>query len=182
MPVLTIAKSHIGNFAQGQRGATYTVTVSNSSNAGPTSGTVTVTEAVPAGMTLVSMNGGATWTCAVLPVCTTTNVLNPGSSYAAITVTVNVGTSAPSPLSNQVSVSYGASGSAAVSDSTTIDPFSPCDINQDRSIDMNDIRAIMLQVLGGPPPYNDLNHDGVVNMLDVQKVVNAIAGPGCIVP
>src|SRR5207244_3290462 len=41
LPDLTIAKTHSGNFAQGQTGATYTITATNSGFA-PTSGIVTV--------------------------------------------------------------------------------------------------------------------------------------------
>ncbi len=40
---------------------TYSVVVSNGAAAGPTKGTVTMTETVPAGLTLVSM-AGAGWT------------------------------------------------------------------------------------------------------------------------
>ena len=65
--VLSVVKTHSGTFTLGQTGATYSLTVSNANGVGPTSGTVTVTETVPAGMTLVSMNGGVTWNCAVLP-------------------------------------------------------------------------------------------------------------------
>src|SRR5207253_1693170 len=89
--VLSISKSHTGNFIQGQQNATYTVTVSNGSAAGPTSGTVTVTDTVPAGMTLVSM-AGTGWTCPGTAAnnCTRSDVLNGNASYPAITVTVNV--------------------------------------------------------------------------------------------
>ena len=63
-PKWSIAKTHTGNFVAGQNNATYTVTVSNQIGAsvGPTSGTATVTETVPTGMTLVSM-AGKNWTC-----------------------------------------------------------------------------------------------------------------------
>src|ERR1019366_4887513 len=81
-PVLSIAKSHTGNFTQGQNEATYTATVSNTGT-GPTSGTATVTETVPTAMTLVSM-AGTGWNCTVLPICTTSSVLNGGASYPAI--------------------------------------------------------------------------------------------------
>jgi hypothetical protein len=54
-PVLGITKMHTGNFSPRQSGATYTVTVSNLAGAAATSGTVTVTETVPSGLTLVSM-------------------------------------------------------------------------------------------------------------------------------
>ncbi len=116
--VLSITKTHTGNFTQGQRNATYTATVSNRANAAPTSGTVTVTETAPSGLTLVSM-AGTGWTCAASS-CTRSDALNGGGSYPAITVTVNVAANASSPQVNQVNVSGGGSGSAAATDSTTI--------------------------------------------------------------
>jgi hypothetical protein len=117
-PVLSTSKTHTGNFTQGQAGATYTVTVSNAASAGPTSGTVTVTETIPAGLTLVSM-AGTGWTCAA-NACTRSDALAAGASYPPITVTVNVATNATSPQVNAVSVSGGGSGSANATDSTTI--------------------------------------------------------------
>jgi uncharacterized repeat protein (TIGR01451 family) len=119
-PVLSISKIHTGNFAQGQNGATYTVTVSNSSVAGtgPTNGTmVTVTDTVPSGLTLVSM-AGTGWTCPTT--CTRLDVLAAGASYPAITVTVNVAANAPTPQVNAVSVSGGGSANANTTDSTVI--------------------------------------------------------------
>jgi hypothetical protein len=44
LPVLSIAKTHTGNFTQGQTGATYSVMVSNTTGAGQTSRVVTVTD------------------------------------------------------------------------------------------------------------------------------------------
>ncbi len=46
-PSLSIAKTHNGPFAQGQRGAIFTVAVSNAAGAAPTSGAVTVMENIP---------------------------------------------------------------------------------------------------------------------------------------
>ncbi len=117
-PVLSISKAHTGNFTQGQAGAMYTVTVSNAASGGSTSGLVTVTETVPSGLSLVSM-AGTGWTC-VSNTCTRSDALAAGSSYAAITVTVNVAANATSPQVNAVSVSGGGSGSANTTDSTTI--------------------------------------------------------------
>jgi uncharacterized membrane protein len=117
-PVLTIAKSHAGNFTQGQNGAAYSVTVSDTAGAGPTSGAVTVTETVPSGLTLVSM-AGLGWTCTSNH-CTRSDVLNPGASYPAIAVTVNVGAGASSPQVNSASVSGGGSASAGAMDSTVV--------------------------------------------------------------
>ncbi|MGH9711792.1 MAG: InlB B-repeat-containing protein [Candidatus Acidiferrales bacterium] len=122
-PALSIAKTHVGNFTQGQKNAQYTVTVSNATGAGPTNGTVTVTDTIPSGLTLVSMNGTG-WSCGPAQnpsnVCTRTDALVAGASYPAITVTVNVMSSATSPQVNSVMVSGGGSASATANDSTTI--------------------------------------------------------------
>jgi hypothetical protein len=117
---LTIAKTHTGNFIQGQSNAAYTVVVSNQAGAGPTNGAVTVTEAVPSGLTLVSM-AGTGWTC---PnggtTCTRNDPLAAGAGYPPITVTVNVSGTATTPQINSVSVSGGGSATAGATDPTTI--------------------------------------------------------------
>lgn len=92
--------------------------MSNAASGGPTSGTVTVTETVSSGLSLVSMAGSG-WACAGAS-CTRSDALAGGSSYPSIAVTVNVASSAGSPQVNQVSVSGGNSVSANASDSTTI--------------------------------------------------------------
>ncbi len=108
----------MGSFTQGQNGALYTITVGNAAGAGPTSGTVTVTETSPSGLSLVSM-AGTGWTCAA-NACTRSDTLAAGASYPTITVTVNVAANASSPQVNAVSVSGGGSASANANDSTTI--------------------------------------------------------------
>jgi len=119
-PTLTIAKSHSGNFTQDQQGATYTLTVSNAASAGATSGTVTVTDTAPSGLTLVSM-AGTGWSCAA-NVCTRPDSLAAGASYPPITVTVNVAPTAPSPEVNTATVSGGGSALALATDNTVIAP------------------------------------------------------------
>jgi uncharacterized repeat protein (TIGR01451 family) len=114
---LNITKAHSGSFTQGQSDATYTVTVSNQAF-GATSGTVTVTETLPVGLTLVSMEGTG-WICASTD-CTRSDSLGSGSSYPAITVTVNVASDAPSQAINQVSVSGGGSAGANATDPTAV--------------------------------------------------------------
>ena len=120
-PVLSVGKTHTGSFTQGQTNVTYTVTVSNSASAGPTAGTVTVSEAVPGALTLVSM-AGASWTCGG-STCTRSDALTAGASYPAITVTANVASNAASQVTNQVTVSGGGSASATANDVTNIAPF-----------------------------------------------------------
>ena len=61
LPDLTIVKSHTGNFSQGQVGATYSITVTNSGFSA-TSGTVTVTDTLPSGLTATAISGTG-WTC-----------------------------------------------------------------------------------------------------------------------
>jgi uncharacterized repeat protein (TIGR01451 family) len=119
-PALAITKTHTGNFTQGQQGATYTVTVSNGANAGPTSGTVTVTDTIPSGLTLVSM-AGTNWTCASNS-CERSDGLLAGASYQVITVTVNVAGNAAASVTNSVSASGGGSPTANATDLTTISP------------------------------------------------------------
>jgi hypothetical protein len=91
-PVLAITKTHTGNFNRGQTGATYTITVSDT-GADPTVGTVTVTDTLPnVNNTLVATNiAGTGWSCVLATLtCTRGDVLNSGSSYPPITLTVNV--------------------------------------------------------------------------------------------
>jgi hypothetical protein len=117
-PTLSIGKTHVGNFMKGQTGAIYTVTVSNGVGTAPTTGTVTVTETLPGGLTLVSMAGNG-WTCASTT-CTRSDSLAAGASYPSIIVTVNVTAIANSPQVNSVSVSGGGSVAANAIDSTLI--------------------------------------------------------------
>ena len=118
VPVLSVTSTHSGNFIQGQSGAAYTVTVSNQAGAGATTGTVTVIETVPSGLTLASMSGTG-WSCTG-NTCTRSDVLSAGSSYPAIAVTANVAANAGSPLMNSVSVSGGGSAMSMGTDSTVV--------------------------------------------------------------
>jgi hypothetical protein len=81
------------------------VTVTNS-GAAPTTGAVTVTEALPS-LTPVSMLGN-NWTC-TQPIgpCLRRDALGAGLNYEPITVTVNVPATAPSSVANTATVSGG---------------------------------------------------------------------------
>src|SRR4030095_5764866 len=108
-PDLTVSKTHVGNFVQGQTGAQYTITVNNVGASGVRSqDTVTVVDTLPAGLAATAMSG-FNWDCDVATVtCTKNFALAPGQSYPAITLTVSVAGNAGSPLVNSVSVSGGA--------------------------------------------------------------------------
>lgn len=122
-PVLQITKTHTGNFFQGQTNAAYTVRVSNAVGAAPTTGTVTVTDTLPPGLSLVSMSGNG-WNCSGRT-CTRGDALAGGGNYPDIQVLVNVGPGATSPQVNTVTVSGGGSGPATALDSTIISSFQP---------------------------------------------------------
>ncbi len=118
--VLSIQSGHSGSFTLGQTGAAYTLTVANGSGAAATAGAVTVTEVLPAGMTLASMSGTG-WTCTVSSAtCTRSDALSGGSSYPAITVTVNVSASALAQLTNEASVTGGGAPAGGAQDLTLI--------------------------------------------------------------
>ena len=105
-PDLTISKSHTGNFSVGQTGAAYTITISNAGH-GPTLGTVTVTDALPSGLTATAISGTG-WSCTLGTLtCTRGDALAVGSSYPAITLTVNVSNNAPSLVTNTAAVAGG---------------------------------------------------------------------------
>jgi len=121
-PVLAIAKSHSGNFTQGQSGA-YTITVSNTGN-GPTNAAVQVSDTLPAGLTAASVQTTG-WTCAIGPpvACNRSDALGATASYAAITVMVNVAANAPASVTNTATVSGGgAAAGATANDATYINP------------------------------------------------------------
>jgi hypothetical protein len=94
--------------------------VSNGPGAGPTNGTVAVTEILPAALGLVTMAGSG-WTCSApaAPTCTRSDALSGGSSYPEITVTVNVSATATAQLTNEATVS-GGGGNIALTEDLTI--------------------------------------------------------------
>jgi uncharacterized protein (TIGR03437 family) len=124
LPDLTIAKSHAGNFTQGQTGAQYVIAVTNSGIGPVVAGnTVTVVDALPTGLTATAI-AGTNWNCALATLtCTRADALAVSASYPAITVTVNVAATAPSSVTNRATVSGGGESNTAndaASDAATI--------------------------------------------------------------
>ena len=103
---LTIAKTHSGNFARGQGGSTYTLTVRNI-GPGPTISSVTVTDTLPAGISATAVTGTG-WACTTTPVsCSRSDVLASNASYEAITIAVTVANSVGAQVTNVAAVSGG---------------------------------------------------------------------------
>ena len=123
---LAITKTHFGNFSQGDTGDTFTINVANVGNL-PSTGTITVTDALPSGLTATAISGFG-WTANLSTLtCTRSNTLYAGASYPPITVTVNVSASAPASLTNTAAVSGGGDANSAnntASDITVINASS----------------------------------------------------------
>jgi uncharacterized repeat protein (TIGR01451 family) len=101
---LAISKTHSGNFTVGQNGV-YTLSVSNN---GPNdeTGTITVTDTLPAGLTYVSATGTG-WTCGAVAqdvTCTHAGPLANGASLPDITLTVGVAAAAQPSVTNTAMV------------------------------------------------------------------------------
>jgi len=116
-PVLSVTSAHSRSFTAGQTG-TYTVTVANAASSGPTNGVITVTEILPLSLTLVSV-AGTGWTCAGTT-CERSDSWPGGATLPGITVTVNVSASAPSQVTNLVTVSGGNAAQTGTEDFTLI--------------------------------------------------------------
>ncbi len=108
-----------GSIYRGASGGTFTVTISNVGTA-PTSGTVTVTNVLSAGLTATGISGGASWKCTLSTLaCTRSDSLAVSASYPAITVTVTTSATAPGGVTDTVSVAGG--GDVNTTDNTAQD-------------------------------------------------------------
>jgi uncharacterized repeat protein (TIGR01451 family) len=108
VPDMTVSKTSSGTFTRGSS-ASYTITASNVSALGATSGVVTVNDTLPIGLTPTSASGTG-WTCSVsgqTVSCTESTSLAASSAYAAITLTANVSQSAPATVTNTAVVGGG---------------------------------------------------------------------------
>lgn len=118
-PDLSVRKTHLENFSQGEQGAVYTIIVRNVGTAA-SAGTVTVTDVLPEGLTAVKMIGPG-WDCDTLSLtCTRSDVLAAPARYPDITLTVNVAEAAPAQVINTVTVAGG--GDVNPANNTAQDP------------------------------------------------------------
>jgi len=106
MPDLTVSMSHAGEFTQGQTGATYSATMSNSGSVATTQ-PAKLTFSLPSGLTATALSGTG-WTCTLSPLaCTRNDSLASGAHYPAATLQVNVANDARAVLFPGASVSGG---------------------------------------------------------------------------
>ena len=117
-PDLVIAKTHAGNFFQGQVGAQFTITVQNLGYSASV-GTVTVSDVLPTGLTATDI-GGTGWSCTQPGgPCTRGDALPSAGTYPVLTLTVDVAITAGSPLVNTATVAGG--GDIDPNDNTATD-------------------------------------------------------------
>ncbi|MGH9665534.1 MAG: beta strand repeat-containing protein, partial [Bryobacteraceae bacterium] len=152
LPVLTIVKTHSGNFSQGEQGAQFSVTVANQ-GPGPTGGTVTVSDTMPSGLTPVGAGTGtdASWNCTATGQtisCTNSTAVAAGSSYPALALAANVAGNATSPLSNTASVSGGGSSGSvnSAADSVTIVPAPDLTVSKSHTGDLVQGQSVAYQI------------------------------------
>lgn len=121
-PNLTISKTHTGNFAQGQTGATYTITVANTGSFWSVGG-ATVVDTLPAGLTATAIDGSG-WACTLATLtCTTSDHVPANTVLPAITVTVDVAANAPAAVTNTATLTAATLAVPLIaSDPTTIIP------------------------------------------------------------
>jgi hypothetical protein len=50
----------------------------------------------------------------------------------------------------------------------------PCDVTGDSPASVADVQLMIDEALGVAPAVNDLNHDGAIDVSDVQRVINAV--------
>jgi exo-1,4-beta-D-glucosaminidase len=137
---LAVSSAHSGSFRQGDASDAYTLTVSNAATAGPATGTVTVTDVLPPGLTPVEMTGDG-WACSLAPVtlpptksgrnappntyepqpsCQRSDSLTPGSAYPPIILRVAVADNTQPSVTNTASVSGGGAAKTGTGTDTTI--------------------------------------------------------------
>jgi hypothetical protein len=75
-----------------------------------------------------------------------------------------------------ISATFGGIKGSAV---LTVAGFGPCDVVPLGFYGVADAQREINEALGAFSPVNDLNSDGVVNVVDIQIVINAILNLGC---
>jgi hypothetical protein len=56
-----------------------------------------------------------------------------------------------------------------------------CSVSGGASAAVSDVQSLINQALGKSGPANDINSDGIVNVIDVKIVINAVLGQGCVI-
>jgi len=179
-PDLSIAAAHVGSFSQRDVADTVNLTISNVGLVS-TSGTVTVTDTLPAGLTPTAANTGTIqgWsvsTSGQTVIATRSDALAGGSAYPVLPITVSVSNTAASSLLNTASVSGGGEvnlGNDSSTDTISIItvPFTPFE-------NWRQTYFGTIDTSGDYANNADYNHDGVENLMKYALGINPITGSG----
>lgn len=160
-PDLAISKTHTpSSFAQGSSSGYFTITPSNIGTVA-TSGTITIKDTLPAGMTVAAQATGTGWTCtgsvgATVVNCSTDSIIAAGTTGHPITLRVLVASgTAGQILSNTATVSGGSEPPGFDSNNTATDPVVISttaqvsgtvwvDTNHDRILDANETTSPLI--------------------------------------
>ena len=102
-PDLRITMSRGTPLAQGQGFASYNIFIQNVGTM-PTSGTATVVDSLPAGLTVINMLSGSGWNCTPLTLTCTYSSPIPAGGSSAIFLEVSVDRDAPASVTNTVTL------------------------------------------------------------------------------
>ena len=189
-PDMTVSKTHVGNFTRGSN-ASYTITASNVSPYGSTSGLVTVNDTLPIGITPIGWSP-LSWACSISGQtisCTRSDLLGASSSYPAITLTALVSQSAPATLTNTAVV--GGGGEANLLNDTATDTAS---VGSSADLGVTDSGSPNPVAAGGNITYTQVVTNGGPSAADNATVIAPIpanttlvsmtppAGWSCITP
>ncbi|MBL8242468.1 MAG: Ig-like domain repeat protein [Bryobacterales bacterium] len=109
VPDLTLSKTTSSTFVQGGTAA-FSLVVNNI-GAGISSGAYTISDNLPAGLTMQSIAAGIGWDCsassATFISCVSTAVISPASSAPAVTVNVSIAANTAASITNSATVSGG---------------------------------------------------------------------------
>jgi hypothetical protein len=166
----------------------YELIVSNVGGAPTEAGTITLTDRLPAGVSLQRAHEFDTgspsqvWSCSgesggQVVTCTAPNTVGVMGQLPAIEVNVFVSPSIPvdSTLTNSVTVSGGGAPVASVSQTTRVNPSSPLQLNNPLSFGVADLTSF-LTGLGGTPDTQAADHpNGLTTSFDVTNVFDKYA-------
>ena len=165
-PNLTLAKSDSPDPVTENTNITYTLTVGNNGNA-PTSGTITVTDTLPAGTTFVSASGTG-WSCSQasgVVTCTRTTAIPAGQNAPDITIVVTAPNDVCGEITNSASVSGGGdSGSDpdATAGATTTVTGCVTATTTPITTPPSAVLPVVLPLTGGSPPGGGFSPSALV--------------------
>lgn len=172
-PDLSTHTTYDSDFQQGETSAMH-ITVSNSAAAEPTTGLITVTETVAAGLTPLSASGSG-WTCSIngqVVTCTRpgdgANALQPGSTTPPIDIPMQIGDTATGPFTNTLTVATPNNVNGGSNTNST--PIELLPFNDDDGV--ND------SVEAAAPNNGDANNDGDddSSQVNVTSLPNPVTG------